>query len=279
MDGILLVNKPTGITSHKLVEKVRRITGNPKIGHTGTLDPLADGLMLLTVGKATKILPYIVSHTKEYIATLKLGFSTDTLDITGEVLKEKELVPVTEEQVKTVLNGFLGKQKQLPPMYSAKKINGKKLYEYARENREVERIPADIEISEIELLKVCDDEITFRAVCSSGTYVRVLCEDIAHALDNEGCMKALTRTAVDRWSLKDSCTLEDIRSYNYKMIEIYDVLSDYRYVELDDTRDVLNGKPLQLDCEDDIVFITHQGTVLAAYKKDGGIYRCQRGLW
>jgi tRNA pseudouridine55 synthase len=130
MDGILLVNKPSGITSHKLVEKVRRIINNPKVRHTGTPDPLADGLMLLTVGKATKILPYIVSHNKEYVAVLKLGYSTDTLDVTGEIVNEKELVPVNREQVLSVLNGFLGPQKQLPPMYSAKKIDGRKLYEY-----------------------------------------------------------------------------------------------------------------------------------------------------
>ena len=152
MDGILLVNKQKGITSHTLVEKVRKLIGNPKVGHTGTLDPLAEGLMLLTVGKATKILPYIVSHSKEYIATVKLGYSTDTLDVTGEKLAEKEIVPFDREQVITVLNSFLGPQKQMPPMYSAKKVNGKKLYEYARSNKEVERKPADIEITEMEHL-------------------------------------------------------------------------------------------------------------------------------
>ena len=279
MDGILLVNKPSGITSHKLVEKVRRIINNPKVGHTGTLDPLADGLMLLTVGKATKILPYIVSHNKEYVAVLKLGYSTDTLDVTGEIVNEKELVPVNREQVLSVLNGFLGPQKQLPPMYSAKKIDGRKLYEYARSGKEVERKPADIKINEIELLDMKDDEIIFRVACSSGTYVRVLCEDIARALDNEGCMKRLTRTAIDRYRVTESCTLEDIQNGNYKTVSIYDILSDYPYVEMEDVSDVRNGKPLKLNNREEIVFITHEGEVLAAYEKDGEIYRCKRGLW
>ncbi|MBE6125867.1 MAG: tRNA pseudouridine(55) synthase TruB [Erysipelotrichaceae bacterium] len=279
MDGILLVNKPSGITSHKLVEKVRRIINNPKVGHTGTLDPLADGLMLLTVGKATKILPYIVSHNKEYIAVLKLGYSTDTLDVSGEIIREKEIVPFDREQVLSVLDSFLGRQKQLPPMYSAKKIDGKKLYEYARANKEVERKPADIEIREMELLDLKDDEITFRVKCSSGTYVRVLCEDIARALNNEGCMKQLTRTAIDRYRLTDSCTLEDIQNGSYLPVSIYDILSDYTYIEMEDTSDVRNGKPICINCQDEIVFITHQREVLAAYEKDGDVYRCKRGLW
>ena len=279
MDGILLVNKQKGITSHTLVEKVRKLIGNPKVGHTGTLDPLAEGLMLLTVGKATKILPYIVSHSKEYIATVKLGYSTDTLDVTGEKLAEKEIVPFDREQVITVLNSFLGPHKQLPPMYSAKKVNGKKLYEYARSNEEVERKLADIEITEMELLDLKEDEITFRVVCSSGTYVRVLCQDIARCLNNEGCMKRLIRTAIDRYSLSQSCTLEDIRKGNYSTVSIYEALSDYPYVEMEDISDVRNGKPLKLDREETVVFITHQGEVLAAYEKDGDIYRCKRGLW
>ena len=278
MDGILLVNKPTGITSHRLVETVRRQLLNSKIGHTGTLDPLASGLMMLTIGNATKILPYIVSHNKEYVAVLKLGQSTDTQDITGTVIREKELQPITREQVETVLSSFLGPQKQIPPMYSAKKINGKKLYEYARENQEIERQPADIEIHEMELLEMSDDEIRFRVRCSSGTYVRTLCQDIASKLNNEGCMKSLERTAIDRYSLESSFTLDDIKEGHYELLDIYDVLSDYPYVEVEDTRDVKNGKLLVLNETAELVFITNNRKVLAAYVKDGDEYRCKRGL-
>ena len=278
MDGILLVNKPTGITSHRLVETVRRQLLNSKIGHTGTLDPLASGLMMLTIGNATKILPYIVSHNKEYVAVLKLGQSTDTQDITGTVIREKELQPITRKQVEAVLSSFLGPQKQIPPMYSAKKINGKKLYEYARENQEIERQPADIEIHEMELLEMSDDEIRFRVRCSSGTYVRTLCQDIAAKLNNEGCMKSLERTAIDRYSLESSFTLDDIKEGHYELLDIYDVLSDYPYVEVEDTRDVKNGKPLVLNETAELVFITNNRKVLAAYVKDGDEYRCKRGL-
>ncbi len=279
MNGILLVNKPQGITSFKLVEKVRRMLGNEKAGHTGTLDPLASGLMMLTIGKATKILPYIVSHTKEYEAVLKLGYSTDTQDITGTVTAEKEVVPFEKKQVEAVLNEFLGKSQQLPPMYSAKKVNGRKLYEYARNNEEIERKPTDIEIYEIELISINDDEIRFRTVCTAGTYIRTLCQEIADRLNNEGCMKELVRTGIDRYSLKDSYTLEDIENGSYQLLDSYEVLSDYPYIEMDDLNDVLNGKPLTLSCSEDIVFITHDHSIIAAYQLDGDVYRCKRGLW
>ena len=279
MNGILLVNKPQGITSFKLVEKVRRMLGNEKAGHTGTLDPLASGLMMLTIGKATKILPYIVSHTKEYVAVLKLGFSTDTLDVTGTVTAEKEIVPIDKAQVEKVLKEFLGKSQQLPPMYSAKKVNGRKLYEYARNNVEIERKPADIEIFEIELISIDDDEIRFRTLCSAGTYIRTLCQEIAYKLNNEGCMKELIRSKIDRYSLEDSYTLDDIEKGNYALLDSYEVLNDYQYVEMEDLTDVLNGKPLRLERSDDVVFITNDHRIIAAYQKDGDVYRCKRGLW
>ena len=279
MNGILLVNKPQGITSFKLVEKVRRMLGNEKAGHTGTLDPLASGLMMLTIGKATKILPYIVSHTKEYVAVLKLGFSTDTLDVTGTVTAEKEIVPIDKAQVEKVLKEFLGKSQQLPPMYSAKKVNGRKLYEYARNNVEIERKPADIEIFEIELISIDNDEIRFRTLCSAGTYIRTLCQEIAYKLNNEGCMKELIRSKIDRYSLEDSYTLDDIEKGNYALLDSYEVLNDYQYVEMEDLTDVLNGKPLRLERSDDVVFITNDYRIIAAYQKDGDVYRCKRGLW
>ncbi|MBR2546433.1 MAG: tRNA pseudouridine(55) synthase TruB [Erysipelotrichaceae bacterium] len=279
MNGILLVNKPQGITSFKLVEKVRRMLGNEKAGHTGTLDPLASGLMMLTIGKATKILPYIVSHTKEYVAVLKLGFSTDTLDVTGTVTAEKEIVPIDKAQVEKVLKEFLGKSQQLPPMYSAKKVNGRKLYEYARNNVEIERKPADIEIFEIELISIDNDEIRFRTLCSAGTYIRTLCQEIAYKLNNEGCMKELIRSGIDRYSLEDSYTLDDIEKGNYALLDSYEVLNDYQYVEMEDLTDVLNGKPLRLERSDDVVFITNDHRIIAAYQKDGDVYRCKRGLW
>lgn len=281
IDGILLVNKPSGITSHDLVMKVRKKLMTQKIGHTGTLDPLASGVMILTVGKATKILPYITNHDKEYEAVLKLGIRTNTLDVTGEVQEEKEVKPVSVSQINEVFNSMLGSQKQVPPMFSAKKINGKKLYELAREDIEIEREACDIVIHELELLDYNgSDEIRFRVRCSAGTYVRVLCEDIAEKLDNIGTMKQLTRTAVDRYTLKDCYQLDEI-DINCNLISTYDILSGYPYVEIEDLKPIYDGKKIKIDCDEDLIFIVNNEKVIAAYEKitDNGIYASRRGLW
>ena len=160
MDGILLINKTAGMTSHDVVMKIRRLLKTKKVGHCGTLDPEATGVLVICVNKATKAIQFLTADNKEYIATLSLGKSTDTYDASGKVLEEKDFAGV--DGVEEVLNSFIGKQKQMPPIYSAIKVNGKKLYEYARENKEVDIQPRDIEIKEIELLKIEDSEITFR---------------------------------------------------------------------------------------------------------------------
>ncbi len=282
MDGIILVNKESGISSHDLVLKTRRALNEKKIGHTGTLDPLANGLMILTCGKATKVLPFLSHHSKEYICTMKLGFMTDTLDITGEVIAEKEIVEVNEQTVKEVLQSFLGASKQIPPMYSAKKVNGRHLYSLARENIEVERKPIDIVIYEIELLKFSNDTLVFRTVCSTGTYIRSLVKDVAEKLNNYATMTALTRTKIDKFSLNQAYTLADLAAGNYELISTYDLLSDYSYVELKDPTRVYQGKKLKLDGrQEKVIMITFQGNVIAAYEKneEDGLYYSKRGLW
>ena len=279
MDGILLVNKPKGITSHTLVQKVRKRLGISRIGHTGTLDPLAEGLMILTVGKATKILPFMSHFFKEYVATMKLGERSDTLDCTGEILQKQQVPSLSESQIVEVLNSFLGESEQLPPMYSAKKVNGVKLYDLARRHQEVERKSQKIVIREIELLDHRDDQITFRCLCSTGTYIRVLIEDIAEGLNTIALMSSLKRTAIDNYRLEDALEIDEI-DVDTALIPAYEVLRDYQYVELEDISDVINGRRIKLEENAaDVVMITHHGEVLACYQRQDEFHYCKRGLW
>lgn len=185
MNGILIVNKQKGYTSHDLVNKVKRIC-KEKVGHTGTLDPMATGVIPLLIGEATKLSKYLIEHDKEYEVVLQLGIKTDTADIEGTVIERKQVTDevLQKETIEDALQSFLGKQKQLPPMYSAIKINGKKLYEYARQGRQVEIPQREIEIYQIKLQNINKEEknISFIVHCSKGTYIRSLCEDIAQKL-------------------------------------------------------------------------------------------------
>lgn len=213
MDGILIVNKPKEYTSHDVVAKVKKIYG-VKVGHTGTLDPMATGVLPLLLGEGTKLCAYLTDHSKIYEATIKLGIQTDTADSEGKIINEKQ---VNQEEleisnVQTVLQSFLGKQKQTPPMYSAIKIKGKKLYEYAREGKQIEIPKREIEIHNIELLSIHKEEntITYRVHCSKGTYIRSLCEDIAKKLDTVGYMEELNRIKVGEFDLKQSIALQEL---------------------------------------------------------------------
>ena len=187
MDGILVINKPKGYTSHDVVNCLRKALNTKKIGHTGTLDPNATGVLPILVGTATKLSKYLIEHDKTYIATVKLGEKTETGDSEGTVIKQDLGIltrKITEGEIKNVLNSFKGKQQQIPPMYSAIKINGKKAYEYARKGQEVKIEPREIEIYDIRFISKDNLEITFEVSCSKGTYIRTLCESIAEKLRN-----------------------------------------------------------------------------------------------
>lgn len=185
MDGVLIINKPKGFTSHDVVNVLRKTLNTKKIGHTGTLDPNATGVLPILVGAATKISKYLIEHDKTYIATIKIGEKTDTGDIEGNIIEEDvNSSDISYEHMEKILKTFIGKQKQIPPVYSAIKIKGKKAYEYARQGQKIELEARDIEIYNIELIKVVDKEITFEVSCSKGTYIRSLCEDIAKKLRN-----------------------------------------------------------------------------------------------
>ena len=214
MDGILVVNKPSGITSHDVVDRVRRRFGIKRVGHAGTLDPMATGVMVLMIGCATKLASSFIDNDKEYIATLFLGQRTDTQDSTGKVIEEKDFDGLHIDGVKKVLVSFLGQRKQIPPMLSAKKHKGKKLYQLARKGKSVLRAPCNIKIHEIELLDFRPPEIVFRVKCSKGTYIRTLCEEIGDALGYPSHMSALLRSRSGKFSLGEAHNLDNISEKN-----------------------------------------------------------------
>lgn len=211
MDGIINVYKEKGYTSHDVVAKMRGILRMKKIGHTGTLDPAAEGVLPVCLGKGTKLCDMLTDKTKTYRAVMLLGLETDTQDTTGETLAEYP-VEVGEEQVREAVMSFLGTYQQIPPMYSALKVNGKKLYELARAGKEVERQARPVEIFDIRVEEVKLPRVTMSVTCSKGTYIRTLCYDIGRKLGCGGCMEQLLRTRVDRFRLEDSLTLSQIEA-------------------------------------------------------------------
>lgn len=212
IDGILNVYKEKGYTSHDVVARLRGIVKQKKIGHTGTLDPDAVGVLPVCLGKATKVADMLTDSEKEYKAELLLGIQTDTQDISGRVLSEHS-VSVSAEEVICAIRSFIGKYEQIPPMYSALKVNGKKLYEYAREGIEIERKSREVNIYEIQIRKVDLPEVTILVRCSKGTYIRTLCHDIGEKLGCGGCMKSLIRTETSGYHLADAKKLDEIEQY------------------------------------------------------------------
>jgi len=282
MDGVLLINKEEGMSSFDVVRKIKKFLNTKKVGHCGTLDPLAKGLLVVTVGKALKISRFLEADEKEYIATIKFGERTLTLDREGEIVEKKSITPFTKEDIENVFNSLIGKIKQKPPIYSAVRVNGKRLYEYARENIEVEIKERDIEIKELELLENGKDYIRYRVVCSKGTYVRVLCETIANKLNNIGYMSDLVRTRIGKLSLNDSYTLKDIENNNYKLIDIESSLSNFVVLTVKD-RDLYkasNGNVLDFYIEGNILVVDESRKVIALYEgdKENNRLMCNRVL-
>ena len=221
MDGIIVINKPQGCTSHDIVYKVKKIF-NQKVGHTGTLDPNATGVLPLLIGKGTQLSKYLINHDKIYEVVLQLGVKTDTADSEGNVIQKKEVdkTVLNNQYIVNVFNTFIGKQEQIPPMYSAIKVQGKKLYEYAREGKTVDVKPRTIEIYKIELLNIDNNncKISFKVHCSKGTYIRSLCEDIAKRLNTVGYMESLNRVQVGCFNIKDAISIDFLKE-NYENTE------------------------------------------------------------
>jgi len=256
MDGIIVINKPKNCTSHDVVRKAKKIL-NEKVGHTGTLDPNATGVLPLLVGKGTQISKYLINHDKIYEAVLKLGEKTDTADVEGQIVETREVQILNLEQkhIQEVLKSLIGKQEQIPPMYSAIKVNGKKLYEYARNGQSVEIEPRIIEIYDLQIIQIENYEITFKVHCSKGTYIRTLCEQIAEKLGTVGYMKELKRTQVGEFSIENSMTIEQLENNVDKyFITIENYFENCPQIKLNEKKLqlFLNGVQLTYELEDGI---------------------------
>ena len=274
MDGILIINKPKQYTSHDVVAKVKKICGE-KVGHTGTLDPMATGVLPLLLGQGTKLSKYLINHDKTYIATIQLGKKTDTLDSEGSILEERIVDGklLNKENVQRVLECQIGKQIQTPPIYSAIKVNGKKLYEYARKGVEVEIPKREIEIYNIELLDINekDKTIEFKVHCSKGTYIRTLCENIAEKLGTIGYMKELNRVQVGQFNLNQAITVEELEKnkenekfLNQHLITVQNFFEKYSIVELKEEKLklFLNGVQLTNNNDDGLYQIKVNNVVV-----------------
>lgn len=276
MNGILIVNKPKGYTSRDIVNIISKKLNTKKVGHTGTLDPIAEGLLVVPIGRALKISELLTSEKKEYIAKVILGYETDMLDITGKEIK-RNIPNVDKDKLIEVLNSFIGKYNQEVPMYSAVKVNGRKLYEYARSNIQITPPSKIVEIYSISLLEgpiYKDDTVEFTMKCevSKGTYIRSLIRDIAYKLSTYGTMKELIRTKQGSFLLEDAFTLEDIQKDNYKLLSIKEALPNIKITKIDDKilKQVKNGMVLDKFFEEEIsLLVDKDGREIAIYKDIG----------
>lgn len=274
MDGILVVHKPKGYTSRDIVNIVSKILGTKKIGHTGTLDPLAEGVLVLCIGKYSKVSEVLTSYDKEYLAEMCLGLETDTLDIEGNVLKEEDTLSITEKQIQEVFSSFPKTYLQEVPKYSAVKINGKKLYEYARSNIEVSLPKRMVTIYELKLLTIKRKEnkifISFQTKVSKGTYIRSLIRDIASSLHTVGTMTSLVRLKQGNFSIKEAYSLEDIQQGNYPLLKLEDVLSIPTQIVEEELllKKVKNGVYLDNPNQKNMIFfMTKDHKEIALYRK------------
>lgn len=282
MDGIYLIKKPTGITSRDLVDGLGKILGTKKVGHTGTLDPFADGLMILTVGKATKAGLFLEALDKRYEATLKLGTKTDTGDLTGTVIATSPLIDLYDQYVNDTLESMLGPQLQMPPMYSAIKQDGVPLYQLAREGKTVTRDPRPIHLYEMKLISLTKDTIRFSVRCSKGTYVRTLAEDIAAKFGMVGHLTSLTRIAIGQYKLAAAKSIDAITPQD--RLTVYQALSFMDQVTIKEPsqiKAIMDGKPFTITHpKNRLLLIDGQQQVLAIYdRSEGTIYKPVRGLF
>ena len=273
MNGIILVDKPQDWTSHDVVGKLRGILHERRIGHSGTLDPLATGLLVVFVGRATRAVEFAEAHSKEYIAGLRLGVSTDTQDITGNILHENEQ-NVSEAELKYAFTEFLGDIQQIPPMYSAIKIGGKKLYELARKGESVERKPRNVNISRLEICGREGDDYIIDVACSKGTYIRTLCNDIGEKLGCGACMSSLRRVKAGVFDISQAHTLDEIAAAPEKyVIPVDELFYDYDELTVSDKieKKLRNGNYVNLNFSDGTyrVYNNNREFLLLGAVKDG----------
>lgn len=273
MDGIVLINKEKNCTSRDVVNQVSKILKTKKIGHTGTLDPIATGVLVLCIGKATKLVEVITSYDKEYEAEVILGIKTDTKDITGKILKEEKAI-ISKENIEECLKKMIGTYNQTVPIYSAVKINGKKLYEYARNNEEIELPKRKVTIKELKLISDITyekEKTKFKIKCyvSKGTYIRSLIEDIATNLNTIGTMENLKRTKQGNFQIASANTIQDIENNKFKIYPIEEILEKFYKTEMTDDLyfKIKNGSIIKNNYNHDIVAFTKNDKVIAIYKE------------
>ncbi len=279
MNGIILVKKPKGMTSFQCVSAVKRRVNERKAGHSGTLDPNAEGFMIIALGKCTKYLQFCVSNHKHYIAHFSFGKRYDTQDVWGEVVEEKEFSSHSEDELNKACQKFIGTIQQIPPMYSAIKKDGKKLYEYARKGIEVERKAREVEVNSLDVKQIGDNEYVMDAIVSSGTYIRTLIEDYCRELNELGHMTSLVRCGIESLTLEDAVDIEDITEES--CIDPFKVLDpEWKITQCEAVQDVKNGKTIRLNSNEKHVILVDGKEILAAYeKKEDGYYHCVRGLF
>lgn len=271
MDGILLINKEKDYTSRDVVNIISKIFNTKKVGHTGTLDPIATGVLVICIGSSTKLVEYLTSTYKEYEAEIVFGIKTDTKDITGKILKD-EVCLLKKEEIKNTLIKMTKKYYQEVPIYSAVKVNGKKLYQYARENKEVELPKRLVDIKMLELLDLKYENnktiIKIKTLVSKGTYIRSLIEDIATNLDAVATMKNLKRTKQGNFDIKDCYTIEEVKNNKYKLITKEEALKDLYTVEVDEylEKKIRNGCILDNIYNKDLILFKKDGKIIASYK-------------
>ena len=268
MDGIILVNKPKGITSRDVVNEIVKKFNTRRVGHTGTLDPIATGLMIICINKGCKLVPLLTNHDKTYIATVKLGIKTDTYDVTGKVIEENNNYNLSKEDLISTLNSFIGSYMQEVPIYSSIKVNGKKLYEYARSNIPVELPEHLVNIYSIELLDYNGDTFSFKVSVSKGTYIRSLINDIGNKLSIPMAMQDLNRITVGDFNIDKSKSLEDINESD--IIPIKDIFNMKKVIVDDEVllKKITNGNKLDDIYNEDYIMFINNNKCIAIYKKE-----------
>ena len=266
--GLLVIDKPSGISSRDVVNRICRAMNTKKVGHTGTLDPLATGCLVMAIGEALRVIEFINHDTKEYIATAKVGLLTDTLDVTGNILKE-EKGELSKDKLLEVINSFKGKYLQEVPLYSSIKINGMRLYKYAREGKDIDLPKREVEIYDIELLDVTEDTFTFKCLVSKGTYIRSLIRDIGEKLRLPCVMESLRRTKEGMFTIEEAIKLDDINEETI-LLPINRIFSNYYEVVVDSfiEKKVINGRVLEDRYDkDEVLFKNQNDEILAIYQK------------
>lgn len=274
-NGILVINKDKGYTSRDVVNVISKLFGIKKVGHNGTLDPLATGVLVICLNRYTKLNELLSSNEKEYIAEVTLGIKTDTLDIEGTVLEKKETY-ISKDDLEKTLQKYETTYEQEVPIYSAVKVNGRKLYEYARSGEEIVLPKKKVTIKKIELLDFKGDKFTFKCLVSKGTYIRGLIRDILDDLDVIGTMSNLTRTKQGVFDIENSYSLEDVRNGNYKLLLVKDILDIDKITVSDELKfKILNGNKVKGNYSDMVLFLDEDGKELAIYKKDNDDYKVE----